>query len=83
MLNKDPEPTDLVRALQAIGRSQARLLRDIREVCAGDPRFLDAFQPLARMVNASQAADHSRRGQTTALSHGAGRSQTLERLPTA
>ena len=44
MQDSDPQPTDLVRALQAIARSQTRLLRDIREVCAGDPRFLDAFR---------------------------------------
>ena len=44
MNDPDPEPTDLVRALQAIGRSQSRLIRDIKEVCAGDPRFLDAFR---------------------------------------
>lgn len=38
------EPTDLVRSLSAIQRSQRRFLADCAVVCQGDPRFRDAFR---------------------------------------
>lgn len=38
------ESTDLIRALSAIARSQARLLHDMEVVSTGDPQFLDAFR---------------------------------------
>ncbi|TVR13185.1 MAG: hypothetical protein EA401_07410 [Planctomycetota bacterium] len=38
------ERTDLIRAMDAIARSQERWLRDLAAVCQGDPRFLDAFR---------------------------------------
>lgn len=38
------ERTDLIRALDAIARSQERWLQDLQAVCQGDPRFLDAFR---------------------------------------
>ena len=44
MAGTEHAPTDLVRALSAIRRSQQRWLADVRSVCAGDPRFLDAFR---------------------------------------
>lgn len=37
-------PTDLIRALEAIRRTQGVWLKDLEAVCAGDPRFLDAFR---------------------------------------
>lgn len=40
----DRESDDLRRSLDALGRSQARWLRDLASTCTGDPRFLDAFR---------------------------------------
>lgn len=37
-------PTDLIRALEAIRRTQARWLRDLEATCDGDPHPLDAFR---------------------------------------
>ena len=44
MTSADHAPTDLIRALEAIRRTQARWLEDVRQLCRGDPRFLDAFR---------------------------------------
>jgi len=44
MATTEHAPTDLLRALEAIRRTQARWLADVTTVAAGDPRFLDAFR---------------------------------------
>jgi len=44
MTSPEHAPTDLIRALEAIRRTQARWLSDVAELCRGDPRFLDAFR---------------------------------------
>jgi hypothetical protein len=44
MTSPDHAPTDLIRALEAIRRTQGRWLTDVSELCRGDPRFLDAFR---------------------------------------
>ena len=44
MTNDSPAAQDLTRALQALARVQTRWLEDVRSMCAGDPRFLDAFR---------------------------------------
>lgn len=44
MTTTDHAPTDLLRALEAIQRTQQRWLQDVTTVSAGDPRFLDAFR---------------------------------------
>jgi hypothetical protein len=41
---EEDRPIDLVRALEAIGRTQHRWLTDLEQVCSGEPRFLDAFR---------------------------------------
>jgi len=44
-LNGEHRPTDLIRALAAIARTQQLWLEDLGEVCAGDdPRFQEAFR---------------------------------------
>ncbi|MFW5858748.1 MAG: hypothetical protein ACOCYP_01880 [Planctomycetota bacterium] len=44
MSDQTHTPTDLIRALDAIARVQARWLADLEQVTAGEPRFLDAFR---------------------------------------
>lgn len=43
-MSAEHAPTDLIRALEAIRRTQARWLADVTAQCHDDPRFLDAFR---------------------------------------
>ncbi|MDA3961448.1 MAG: hypothetical protein PF961_11705 [Planctomycetota bacterium] len=44
MSPQEHAPTDLIRALEAIRRTQTRWLADVERLCQGDPRFQDAFR---------------------------------------
>lgn len=44
MSGHDHAPTDLIRALEAIRRTQTRFLTEVEQLCRGDPRFHDAFR---------------------------------------